>query len=233
MKKFLFTISAFLFLTLAGSASATGTTYGGYGVPCQPVYGGGEVCISKGNILINKTVQNPQSGAFVDNLSLSNDPRFSAEQNVIYQLTISNTGSENFAEVEVTDVFPSHLTFISGPGSYNPDSRVLTFKIQNLEAGQSEVFNLVARVVSENLLPKDQAVTCVINQVKVKAGENESSDLAQVCIEKTITTTKGGLPVMDVPPIKETPDTGPGMLSLLGLIPAGAAGLYIRRKASK
>src|SRR3989304_8577444 len=96
MKRYLFSLVSILFLVFVSGANASGTVYGGYGAPCQPVYGGGEVCISKGNILVNKTVQNPQTGAFVDNLSLSNDPRFGAEKSVTFQLTITNTGSVDF-----------------------------------------------------------------------------------------------------------------------------------------
>ena len=233
MKKYLFSLVSILFLVFVSSANASSGVYGGYGAPCQPVYGGGEVCISKGNILVNKTVQNPQTGAFVDNLSLSNDPRFGAEKSVTFQLTITNTGSVDFSEVTVTDVFPSYLDFVSGPGSYNQPNKTLTFKIQDLAAEEAEVFNLVAKVTSEGNLPKDQAVVCVINQVKAVSADNESNDLSQVCIEKVITVTKGGLPVLPAPVIKETPPTGPGLLSLIGLIPAALGGFYLRRKASR
>lgn len=233
MKKVLFSLTALLFLTLAGSASASGITYGGYGVPCQPIYGGGEVCISKGNIIIDKTVQNPNDGQFVDNLALSNDYRFKAGQDVIFQLKIANTGDKDFSEVEVRDEFPNYLDFIAGPGSYNSETKTLTFKITDLKAGESEVFNLVARVTSASSLPADRAVSCVLNQVRATSGDNKSTDHSQICIEQTIATTKGGLPVMKAPPIKETPATGPEMLSLFGLIPAGAAGFYLRRKVSR
>lgn len=233
MKKLLFSLSTLMFLGLSGGAFASTGVYGGYGAPCQPVYGGGEVCVSKGNILINKTVQNPESGIFVDNLSLSNDPRFTAGQTVTFQLTITNNGSENFSEVTVTDTFPSFIDFVAGPGSFNQSNRTLTFKIQDLSAGESEVFNIVARVVDSSALPSNQAVSCVINQVKAVSGDSESNDLSQVCIEKVVTVTKGGLPVMPAPELKETPPTGPEMLSLIGLIPAGVAGFYLRRKAGK
>ena len=232
MKTFLFSILALVFLASPGVASAAAGVYGGYGAPCQPVYGGGEVCVSKGNILINKAVQNPQSGAFVDNLSRTNDPRFSPGQDVIFQLAIFNTGSENFSEVTVTDTFPGFLNFVSGPGSFNEPARTLTFKIQDLKAGESETFNIVARVVDNSLLPQNEAVSCDINHVRAVSGENESTDLSQVCAEKVITTTKGGLPVMPAPTLKETPPTGPGTLALLSLIPAGLGGIFLRRKTS-
>ncbi len=40
---------------------------------CQAIYGGGQTCIQVGNVVINKTVKNPKTGSFVDNLNV-NDP---------------------------------------------------------------------------------------------------------------------------------------------------------------
>lgn len=42
--------------------------------------------------------------------------------------------------------------------------------------------------------------------------------------------TKGGLPVTSPTPIGETPNTGAESLALIGLLPAGAAGYFLRRK---
>jgi len=43
-------------------------------------------------------------------------------------------------------------------------------------------------------------------------------------------TTKGGLPVYTPTPATQTPGTGPEALGLLSLIPAAAAGIFLRRK---
>lgn len=48
--------------------------------------------------------------------------------------------------------------------------------------------------------------------------------------ESDKTTTKGGLPVYDPTNATTTPDTGPEMLGLATLIPAAAAGFYLRKK---
>lgn len=87
------------------------------------------------------------------------------------------------------------------------------------------------KVVSVSGLPADQTVTCVVNQVKAKSSENESSDVSQFCIEKVIVTTKGGNPVMPAPVITQTPSTGAESLALIGLIPAAVGGLFLRRKS--
>lgn len=230
MNKLILTVSAVLFFSFGGGAFASyGNT--GYGTPCEPIYGGGEVCISKGQILINKTVKNPSTGAFVDNLSLSSDPKYSAGQVVEFQLTLTNTGKETLNEVTVVDTFPSYLTFEGGNGTFDSNTKILTFKVGDLKAGESRVYTVKGKVVDVSSLPADQAVTCVVNQVKAKSSENESSDVSQFCIEKVITTTKGGNTVMSAPAITQTPSTGAGSLALIGLIPTALGGLFLKRRS--
>jgi hypothetical protein len=76
-------------------------------------------------------------------------------------------------------------------------------------------------------------VNCVVNQAKATSGKNSSSDISQVCIQNSVPTTKGGLPVYPAPNMSQTPATGPEMLPLLGLIPGALGGLILRRKAGK
>lgn len=47
----------------------------------------------------------------------------------------------------------------------------------------------------------------------------------------TVTQTKGGLTVQQPVKTKTTPATGPEVFSLIGLIPAAAAGFWLRKKA--
>jgi hypothetical protein len=44
-------------------------------------------------------------------------------------------------------------------------------------------------------------------------------------------TTKGGLPVLSPTPTTTTPSTGPEILGIIALFPAGALGYYLRKKA--
>lgn len=229
MKKLLLSISFITFLAFAGTAFADTGVYGGYGAPCQPIYGGGETCVSNANISINKTVQNPTTKAYVDNLSLSNDPKYSPNQKVEFKLTISNTGDKTLDEVKVIDTFPSFLAFSNGAGTYDNKTKQLTFKIFNLKPNESKTYNVEAKVTAN--LPTDQAVNCVVNQAQAISGSNQSSDIAQVCIEKVVATTKGGLPVMSPPSMTQTPATGPEMLSLLAMIPTALAGFYLRKRS--
>ena len=206
---------------------------------CQPIYGGGETCVQVGNLSINKTVKNPSTGGFVDNLNI-NDPKYSPTSTVDFQITVTNTGSGNISSATVKDTLPNYVTFVSGPGSFDANSKVLTFTVNNLGSGQSQTFNVTAKVVDQGALPANQGVTCVVNQVSATANDNmQSSDNSQFCIEKPSqpgtpsTTTKGGLKVFPAPKVTTTPATGPEMLALIGLIPSGIAGLILRKKTGK
>ncbi|MEK7573264.1 MAG: DUF11 domain-containing protein [Patescibacteria group bacterium] len=203
---------------------------------CQPIYGGGETCVQVGNLSVNKTVKNPSTGAFVDNLNI-NDPKYSPTSAVDFQITVTNTGSGNISSIEVKDTLPSYVTFVSGPGSFDGNTKVLTFTVNNLGAGQSQTFNVSAKVVDQGSLPADQGVTCVVNQASATSNDNkQSSDNSQFCIEKPTQpapTTKGGLKVFPAPKVVSTPATGPEMLPLIGLIPSGVLGLFLRKKTSK
>jgi uncharacterized repeat protein (TIGR01451 family) len=230
MSKTLFTLlTGLLFLGSVSVASATGT----YGTQnCQPIYGGGQTCVSTERIVLNKTVRNPQTGSYVDNLSL-NDPRYFGGQSVSFQLTITNSGDTKLSEVTVSDTLPNYIEKVSGPGSFDSKTKVLTFKLTNLEAGESRTFTLTGTLVDSSKLPLNQGITCLVNQAVASANSQESRDNSQFCVEKQAVATKGGLPVLEAPPMKETPPTGPEMLSLVGLIPAAGFGFWLRRRTNK
>lgn len=223
-------ITGFISLSFAVKTNAS--------TSCQPIYGGGETCVQVGKISINKTVKNPVTGSFVENLNI-NDPKYSPTSTVNFQITVTNTGSENISSTTVKDTFPNFVTFVSGPkdGKFDSNSKVLTFTVGNLSAGASKTFDVSAKVADQGSLPADQGVTCVVNQVNATSNDNQqSSDNSQFCIEKPTqpgTTTKGGLKVFPAPAVVTTPATGPEMFPLIGLIPSGLFGIFLRKKTSK
>lgn len=229
MKKFIFSIflSSILFITSTASASAD--------ISCQPIYGGGETCVQVGNVFVNKTVLNPQSNSFVDNLGI-NDPKYSPSSNVTFHITVTNNGGETISKVTVKDVLPQFVNFVSGPGSFDSNSKTLTFELGDLKIGESRTFTVVGKTADQDKLPTSAGITCVVNQVISTANSGqESSDNSQFCIQKPVLgeTTKGGLKVFPAQPIAKTPATGPEMLSLIGLIPSAIAGFLLRKKTSK
>ena len=225
------------FLAFTGVALADNSVYGGYGSygvqNCQPIYGGGETCVTSNKILINKTIKNPQTGMYVDNLSL-NDVRYSANQPISFQLTVTNTGNNSIPVATVSDSFPNYITNITGPGTFDSKNKTLTFSVNNLNINESRTYTLSGKIVSGGKLPSNQNVVCLLNQASASVGSETSTDNSQFCVEKqaqTTTTTKGGLPVYSAPSMSQTPATGPEMLPLLGMIPTALAGFALRRKS--
>lgn len=200
-------------------------------VNCQPVYGGGQNCITTGTILVNKKVQNPQTGQFVDNLG-TNDTRFSAGQAVNFQITLTNTGSTVIPQTAIKDTFPGFVDFTSGNGSFDSNTKTLTFTTDNLSPGETRTFSISGKVIDAKGLP--DGVTCVVNQATATTNTGQmSQDNAQFCMQKqaVTTTTKGGLPVLPPPAVTTTPATGSELLPLIGLLPAGLSGFFLRKKS--
>lgn len=195
-------------------------------VVCQPIYGGGQTCVTVGNIAVRKLVSHPQTGTFVENLGI-NDPKFSPNQNVTFQIVVTNSTGSTINRAVVRDVLPQFVNFVSGPGTFDQNTKTLTFEVANLLPNESRSFTLQGKVVAENQL--SQNITCVVNQVTVTADSMQAQDNAQLCIQKPQAVTKGGLPVAPPPKVTVTPPTGPEMLPLIGLLPAGIGGWFLRR----
>src|SRR5579872_7011788 len=225
------TLTAALFLSAAPAALADGYGTLPYGqVNCQPGYGNAN-CTPQ-TVLINKLVQNPQSGAFVNNLGV-NDPKYNPGQNVTFHLEVSNPSVNDLQNVTVTDTLPQYISFVSGPGSFDSGSNKLTFTIADLPAGQNQEFTVVAKTADSNNLPSNQGVTCVTNQANASAAGAQSSATSQFCITNNVlnASTKGGLPVYPTPNVTKTPPTGPEALPLLGLLSSGIFGALLRRRS--
>ncbi len=218
-------ISGLLFLSPIGKVYAD--------VSCQPIYGGGQTCVTTGNILVNKKIQNPQTGEFVDNLNL-NDSRFAPGQSVVFQILLTNTGATTILQTKVTDLLPTFITFQAGPGNFDSNTRNLTFTVDNLTSNETRPFTFQARVLDAKDLP--DGVTCdprTKNLVTATTNTGQTSqDTASFCVEKGL-TTKGGFPVFPPPKVFTTPPTGPELIPLISLLPGGAFGWFLRKKSNK
>lgn len=201
---------------------------------CQPIYGGGVSCPQVGNIAINKQINNPQTtNVFVENLDVNN-PRFSPDQIVRFKITVTNNGNASLSNITVKDIFPEFVLFVAGAGSFDSNTKTLSFNVGSLNAGASQSFDLTAKVVAANQIPSDKNIICVINQAIATVNSQTSQDNVQFCIEKKVEQpieTKGGLKVFPTPAVTVTPPTGPEMLPLLGLLPTGLFGFLLRKKA--
>jgi len=189
---------------------------------CEPVYGGGERCWGTGEILIDKTVKNPETDKYVDNLGV-NDPKFAPGQEVSYRLEIKNNGQGTFSKVTVKDIFPSYLDFSWGPLGWNSGTRTLQFDVYDLKAGESRKFEVMAKVFDKERLPADKNLICVVNNASVEADGKTDSDQTQICFEKKVLG------------VKVLPPTGVNIWTLsLGLLVTtilGAKLAFAQRKA--
>jgi uncharacterized repeat protein (TIGR01451 family) len=206
---------------------------------CQPIYGGGQSCVTTNNIIVNKTVLNPQTNQFVDNLSI-NDPKYQPGFITTFQISVTNTSNNNISKIDVKDIFPQYVSFANGAGTFDTNSNTLSFRLTNLAPNETRKYSIVGRVFNTDQIPVAQgSVICVVNQaIAMIDGNDVSQDNAQFCIEKnvpavTTITTKGGFPVLPSVLTTSTPKTGPEALVLLGLVPTGIAGWFMIRYSNK
>lgn len=155
---------------------------------CTTQYGGTQTCVPS-DLTINKQVKNPSTNVFVENLTTT-DPTFTAGKEVLYKLIVKNASGETFDPVTVKDTLPPYLTFVSGPGTYNKDTRVLEFKLEKMIAGETRTVEILARVVDASQFPAGKSLFCVTNVAEVKALNRFDSDSAQACLQngETVTT---------------------------------------------
>jgi len=227
MKKLIFSVVATTFLLFPFKPAFADNTV------CTPIYGGGQNCVTTGNIGISKMVKNPQTGGFVANLGV-NDPKYGAGQTVTFQVTVTNNDS-NASTITVTDNLPQFFSFVSGPGTFNSGASTLTWTVTGLGVGQSQTFNVSGTVTGN--IPTTGNV-CAVNQVNETSnnGDNASAN-SQFCITNTPVPTATPTPftptVAPVTKVTTTPPTGPEALPLLALIPGALGGLGFIKLSKK
>lgn len=186
-------------LSTAKSASAA--------VRCETQYGGNEVCVTTGELQINKKIWNSDNSEWVDNLYITSH-KFQTGDTVRFKLTVKNVGDNTLHNVKVVDSLPNFLFFTGTTAS--------EFKIDYLNPDESRDFEVEARVVSESQLTVDQA--CDVNVAEATSDEDEhDKDTAQLCVTKKVLG------------VTTLPKTGPAnTLLILSLsLFAGISGLYL------
>ena len=218
----------------AGTALFAGAALSAHaaGSQCEVIYGGGyyggEICDEKISFSLDKQVQRPtKGGEFVNNLG-ANDEKFVPGATINFRIIIKNTGEKAIEDVNVTDTLPDHLSWVSG-GENNGNQ--VTYTLDKLDPGKEHTSTITVKVSDANNLPNDKSIVCVANTVKATQNGRSATDSTQLCIEKGLKQKDGGPVIQQTPPLKQTPQTGPGALSLIALIPAGALGFFLNRKA--
>ncbi len=234
---FILFLVSIIFGTYAISISkayAAGTTV------CQPIYGGGETCVKSDVIQVDKKIFNDLTKSFVDNLINFNDPkepRFGPNEDVVFQIVITNTSNSTIERVSVQDVLPQFVDYVAGSGNFDPKTRTLSFDLHDLKPNEERTVKITGRVTSVDKLPAKGGITCIANQaIASSTNQGTSQDNAQFCIDAAkkaleVTESKGGLKVFPSSQALKTPSTGPEALSLLALASSGIIGFILKRRA--
>lgn len=174
-------------------------------VRCETQYGGNEVCITTGQIQINKEVFDPQNQKYVDNLGI-NDYKFSPGELISFRISIKNVGDVSLGKVTVTD--------IPQAGFLDLATGTLNSNLTDLQPGETRQQELKLRVVDASELPQNNVI-CIINAAEATANDNShDKDTAQICLERK---------VLSAVAVKELPKTGLPLTAwfALGLLPVG------------
>ena len=208
-------------------------------ISCQPIYGGGQTCVSTGNILVDKKVLNPETQKMTDNLTV-NDGKFVPGANINFQINLTNTGHAEIKHIDVKDVFSQYVVFTQAPGKFDANTKILTFEVADLKPKETRTFTVVGKIVEANRLPADLGIVCNATfATAITSDSGTSQDTAQFCIQKpsqasqkqvlAAQTSKGRFPVFPAPSITTSPATGGELLPIISLIPAGIAGWLLRK----
>lgn len=205
---------------------------------CQPIYGGGPTCIQSENISINKTIQNPQTLQFEENLDI-NGPKYYPGQIVQFRIEVQNTSDTEIKNIKIKDSLPKYLNCLSGENQKcDKSAKTISLSLDKLNPDEAKTIILKAAIASEDQFSDNQKNICLINQINATLGNEISQDNSQFCIQKTTSLdqntnsnkTKGGLPVYPPSKAESTPKTGPESLALFGLMASGLIGFILNKK---
>ena len=235
MKKILICFSTAILFSLL----SLDTAYAG--VSCQSVYGGG-TC--EGDITIHTQVLQPNTtNTYVDNLD-THAPHYQPSSPIFFKITVKNVSTNILHTITISDIIDNSNTveFTNGPGTFDSVSKTLTYTIDTLQPGEENTVVIAGRIVPAQKLPVNQLLVCPLHVAQAKYTSQVTQSTTEFCIQnQTAPTTtplqsqtKGGntFPIFTpTPTLTTSPKSGPELLSLLGLIPAGGAGLWLKKKA--
>lgn len=167
LKKYFFFVIFLSILSSVGFLIALAPVFAT--VSCTTQYGGGQTCVSTGQLLVNKKVFNPETSQMVDNLTV-NDHQFKMGDEVVFSIDVKNVGDFTLNNVNFSDTLPAFLTWTSGE---------LNSTINSLTPGQIRTFTVKAKVNSNG-------TGCAVNTAHVSADGISDQDTSQVCIKGTV-----------------------------------------------
>src|SRR3989344_2954343 len=174
------------------------------------------------DLTVNKQVRKPLPPFdFFENLG-ENDLTYSPDAEVVFKISVTNSGNQTFEEVKVEDLFPEHIASAQVGsefnGTYNSSDRRLTFYLKDLSAGETNSVEVTAKI-SKTGFASDKSLFCESNKVEVRSEDRFDDDWAQYCIRTNVLG------------VTTLPEAGlEDYLPMLPFISMGAVGMYLTLK---
>ena len=159
---------------------------------CEPMYGGGEVCIYNKRFKITKEVRIEGDNEWKDKVT-------DVDENDVVEFRIeiknkSDEDADDFDDMKMEDFLPDEMYKVGGSG--------LTDYWDDFDSGETKKFTIKAKVESEEYDRDVEFEKCVVNKAEVRwEGEFEGSDTATVCygnVEPTELPKTGALPTLGI-----------------------------------
>lgn len=159
---------------------------------------------------IDKEVWDPYDERFEENLFLDAENYvFGPGEIIRFKIKVTNVGDETFNKVYVKDYLPDYLVHESGD---------LSYEIDNLEPGETDIKEFEAKVVSSDKFP-DNTTICEDNRAKAWSGDESNENTAKICLREKVLG------------VEELPPTGPEnwFIILSFSLLAGLVGVFLRK----
>jgi len=164
-------------------------------------------------VAVDKLVKNPVTGAFVDNVNSSSHSYLNTQE-VVYRINVTNSGQVELTNINVTDLLPQGVNYVSSPANYDQNSRRINFVIPKLAAGQTYTLEYKAKVSTITNKGGVEESSCPINTVEVRVNDLYAKDQASICIGTQVLGAVQELPVTGP---KEVAMTLGGSVLLMGM----------------
>ena len=79
---------------------------------------------------------------------------------ITYTITVRNDGEGPATDVEVTDTLPTGVTYVSSDGSYDTDTRTITWTVGTLNADESVSFTVTVTADTAGTVTNTVSATC-------------------------------------------------------------------------
>ena len=109
---------------------------------------------------------------------------------VNYTITVKNTIKHDLTDLVICDELPVGLIFVedaTSGWSYNPSTRVISWNLTELDAGDIHEYYVVVRTNGTGVMTNKVNVTCVENRTEVKNTTNITVEPVNLTIVKTAT----------------------------------------------